>query len=300
MQKILLIYNPVAGTATFKDRLDEFIELLQKKNFAVTVYRTRKEKHCDQLEFLLRENEFSKVIVSGGDGTVSKVLQAMQTSSGSIPLAILPSGTSNDFARHIGMGEDLEANVEIITQGETINLDVGQINDNYFINVVSIGSLPSIAHKTATLYKNNLGALAYYLKGIGQVPAFKPFDVTLEFNGKQVSQKAFLILVLNSGCAGGFKRLAPKASLSDGLFDILLIKDCNLGDKLSLFLKVLKGEHDSDHRLEYFQTERVKISGDKSVDTDVDGEQGPDLPIDISFCKKVPLIVNKNKEAMPK
>ncbi|WP_350342769.1 YegS/Rv2252/BmrU family lipid kinase [Proteinivorax tanatarense] len=293
-KRILLIYNPVSGTASFKGKIDDIVELFQKQNFVVTLYRTKKIKDCGQLDFLLNNIKFDIVVVSGGDGTVSRIIYAMQKNNVETPLAILPTGTSNDFAKHIGMTDCLETNVKIIAQGEYINLDVGKINDQYFINVVSVGSLPSIAHKTATLYKNNLGALAYYLKGIGQVPAFKPFETVITVDGNEIREKAFLILVLNSGSAGGFKGLASKASLSDGLFDVLLIKDCNLGEKLSLFVKVLRGEHDNDDRLEYFQAKNITIEGDKAVDTDVDGEVGPSLPIHISFYKKIPLVINKN------
>ncbi|QNO15618.1 YegS/Rv2252/BmrU family lipid kinase [Alkalicella caledoniensis] len=282
MKRLLLIYNPVSGKGSFKNRIDYTIDALQKNDFLVTPYRLSANENVGELLEKLDISNFQGIIAAGGDGTLNAVVSGIIQKKIKIPLGIIPVGTSNDFANHLGIKRGLDKALDKIIAGETKYIDVGTINNKTFINVVSVGNLTSIAHKTNVVVKNNLGKLAYYINVLGQYPIFKPFKLTIEVDGTQHHEDALLFFVLNSPCAGGFKNLAPHAKVDDGKLDVLVIKNCNAFEKLSLFLKVIKGEHHSDDCALYFQADKLLVECEDVVETDMDGEKGPDFPLEIS------------------
>lgn len=288
MKNMFLIYNPVSGKGTFKNKLDYVLQYFQEHGFIVTPHRLApKEQAGDVLKEIDIES-YDLIVSAGGDGTLNSVVKGMIQNTIDLPLGIIPVGTSNDFANHLGIKKGLQQCIATICQGNFKPVDIGTINNDIsFINVVSVGNLTSIAHKTNAVYKNNLGKLAYYINVLGQYPVFQPFNLKLSVDGKEYEEDALLFFVLNSSCAGGFKSLAPHAKVDDGKFDVLVVKNCKLVEKLSLFIKVLKGEHHTDDCVLYFQTDKLVVSCDGEVETDVDGEEGPRFPMEIKCINKI-------------
>jgi YegS/Rv2252/BmrU family lipid kinase len=285
MKKLLLLYNPISGKGSFKNRLDYAINKFQENDYIVTPFRLNGER---ELFKKIDVKEYDSIAAAGGDGTLNSVVNDMVNNDIDIPLGIIPVGTSNDFAKHLGIMGTLDKILHRIIKGQIKTVDIGQINGwGSFINVVSLGNLPSVAHKTNPSFKNNLGKLAYYINVLGQYPVFQPFNIHLKTKDREFNEEALLFFVLNSPCAGGFKSLAPQAKVDDGKFDVLVIKNCKLIEKLSLFVKVLKGEHHDDQCVLYFQTDYLTVNSEGLVETDVDGEEGPKLPMEIKCQKKL-------------
>jgi diacylglycerol kinase (ATP) len=90
---------------------------------------------------------------------------------------------------------------------------------------------------------------------------------------------------LNGSSAGGFSKLAPNARIDDGLMDVIAVKNTNIANLFSIFLKILRGEHIGDPNVYHFQTDRLALSCEGSCETDIDGERGPELPLDIEVKK---------------
>ena len=180
-----LIYNPVSGHALFKGKLDMLIELFQHHDIMLCPYRTRGNGQ-DQLSQFLCEIAPVGVLAAGGDGTVHAVVNALQDAKIDIPLGILGSGTSNDFATHLGIGGDWESYPERIAADESRRVDLGVLEGQgrYFVNVLSAGVLTGIAHEVKSAYKNALGRIAYYLKGIGELPRLHSFPVRITADGE--------------------------------------------------------------------------------------------------------------------
>ncbi|SES99943.1 YegS/Rv2252/BmrU family lipid kinase [Anaerobranca gottschalkii] len=285
MKKLLLLYNPISGKGSFKNRLDYIISKFQQNDYLVTPYRLDGERDIFKK---IDVDDYNLIVAAGGDGTLNSVINDMVSNNVDLPLGIIPVGTSNDFAKHLGIKGSLDKNIEGIIKGQIKTIDIGYINGwGSFINVVSLGNLPSVAHKTNPSFKNNLGKLAYYINVLGQYPVFQPFKIHLKTKDREFNEEALLFFVLNSPCAGGFKSLAPEAKVDDGKFDVLVIKNCKLIEKLSLFIKVLKGEHHDDQCVLYFQTDQLIVHSADWVETDVDGEEGPNLPMEIKCYKKL-------------
>ncbi|MEA4847249.1 MAG: YegS/Rv2252/BmrU family lipid kinase [Clostridiaceae bacterium] len=284
MKKLKFIYNPSSGDGIFKNRLDYLIERFQKSGYMMVPFRSSDINALGKAFFDIHE-DYAAVCVSGGDGTLSSVINIMASEKLSLPIGIFPFGTANDFASHLNIPRDIEACCEIIENGRTKRVDIGRVNDKYFLNVCSAGLLTDVAYKTDTNMKNALGKLAYYMKGIEEIPRFTPFKMRLQYGSNVIEDNFLLLLILNGSSAGGFSRLAPNAEIDDGLLDVVAIKNTNITNILALFLKILRGEHIGDANLYNFQADKLMIACESGCETDIDGERGPNFPLDIEVKK---------------
>ncbi|HYF83551.1 MAG TPA: YegS/Rv2252/BmrU family lipid kinase [Clostridia bacterium] len=285
MKKLKFIYNPYSGDGTLKNKLDYLIERFQKSGFMMVPFRSSDINTLEKAFFDIHE-DYDAVCISGGDGTLSSVINIMASRRLDLPVGIFPFGTANDFAAHINIPRDIEACCDIIENGKIKKVDIGRVNDSYFLNVCSAGLLTDVAYKTDTNLKNALGKLAYYMKGIEEIPKFTPFKMRLQYGSNVIEDSFLLFLILNGSSAGGFNKLAPHAKIDDGLMDVIAIKNTNITNMFSIFLKILRGEHIGDPNLYHFHTDKLMIACDGSCETDIDGERGPNLPLDIEVKKR--------------
>jgi len=285
MKKVRLIYNPVAGAGSFKNRLDTVIKSFQKLGYRVSSYRLMGTDSLDSAVSDL-DDKYSAIAISGGDGTINNVINAMKRNNIDLPIGIFPFGTSNDFAVHMGIPKNIAECCDIITNGEIINVDAGIVNGTYFVNVCSAGLLADVAYKTDIGMKNTLGKMAYYLKGFEEIPNLRPIAMRMEYDDNVIEDNLYLFLVLNGSSAGGFTNMAPYASVCDGLLDVVAIKAANIPNILNLILNFLRGEHVGDPNIYHFQTDNLKISSNQSFESDIDGERGPVFPLSIGVKKK--------------
>lgn len=287
MRKVVLVYNPVSGNSLFKHKLDEVFQVFGDEGICVIPYRTRKEGLTGFVE-LVQSVSPEGVLIAGGDGTVSLVVQEILCAKLDVAVGILPSGTSNDFARYVGLSGDLPSYARAVAENRTMMIDVGQVNDRYFINVVGAGLAAGVAHSVHADLKNTLGKMAYYLRGIGEVPRFRPMEIELEIDGVPYKELVLMFLVLNSGTVAGFPNVLP-AKINDGMLDIVLVNQCSWADLVSLFVGILAGKDVRLHKcVQYYQAQSIKVCAEEEIESDIDGELGPYLPLEI---KAVPAAV---------
>ncbi|MFZ7103990.1 MAG: YegS/Rv2252/BmrU family lipid kinase [Peptococcaceae bacterium] len=282
MEKVKLIYNPFSGMAGFKNSLDYIIERFQNNGAQIVPYRTRSSMDAFQEAAGIKTGEYSKVLVAGGDGTIHQVVNGLLFNNINLPLGIFPVGTANDFANYLGIPRGVKEACDIILRGYSSEWDLGMVNGKYFINIASAGLLTDVSQRTDINLKNNLGKLAYYLKGIEQLPHFHPIEINLKSAACSFKGQVYLFLVMNGRAAGGFPKVAPNAAMQDGLLEVLLFKPCLLPELVALFIKVVKGEHLNSPYIRYFQTKELTIACNTDLITDLDGEKGPAFPLKFS------------------
>ncbi len=280
MKKFILVYNPVSGDALFKYQLDDIIEKFLAKDCVIIPFRTTRD-NIRSLTYLLHTLRLEGVIISGGDGTVHTIINAMLKAGVDLPVGIIPSGTSNDFASYAGLGQDMERYIDTIARGFTIPIDIGQVNDKYFLNVASAGLLTSVAHRVDSALKNTLGKIAYYLKGLGELPNFRSLKMSIRADDRFIEEDVFLFLILNSGTAGSISNIIP-AKFDDGRLDVLIVKQCSIPELMTLFVGLLTSKDLTQHRsVIYLQAQHIYIQCTEEVESDVDGELGPKLPLEV-------------------
>ena len=282
MKKILMVYNPVSGSAIFKKKLDAVIESLQRRKILPVIYRTRAENSSEEFSECVKNSDVQGILAAGGDGTLHRVINWMKKFDVNLPVGIIGSGTSNDFATHLKIF-DIERYFDAIAENKTRPIDLGLVEGGeFFINVASAGVFTSIAHEVDSRQKNALGKIAYYLRGIGELPKFTTIELKIKADEKIFNLDAFLFLVLNSPAVAGMKKITDVAKIDDGKLDLLVLKKCSPRKLFNLTQKLLAGKCvNSDPNIFYLQAKTLEINSSTNLISDLDGEIGGILPIKI-------------------
>lgn len=284
--KVLLFYNPNAGSGLFKSNLDYIIEKFQKKKLYVIPVRADRKGILSEVMSSINPEEFKKVIAAGGDGTINLVVNEMMHHNIDLPLTIFPSGTANDFAYYFDLPHDIDGMLKIALEEHYTYSDIGRVNDKYFINVAAMGFLVDVSQKTDPNIKNTLGIISYYLKGFSEIPNLRPIPVKITSEEYTSEDMIYFMLVMNGRSAGGFKRIAPLAEVNDGLLDVMLFKEMSMLELAPLLFNVMTGQHHENKNVVFFQTKKLTVESEQPVGTDVDGEKGAELPLDIEVVSR--------------
>lgn len=286
MKKFVLAYNPVSGGGEFKKKLDKIVHLFQLHGCLIVPYRTTPadEGFIDCLKAVRPRG----IIVAGGDGTLNRIVNLQLKAGFELPLAIFPSGTSNDFATCLGVGaEKLSHYVERIASDKRRLIDIGKVNDRYFVNVVSAGRLTSVAHGVDRRLKNTFGKLAYYMRGLGELPKFRPLQLNVNADGQVRSCAAFFVLIVNSRVVAGLKNVSVEAQFDDGKLDLIMLEQCGIPDLVGFTAElVARKPVTANAHITYLQAEKFFIDCAEKLESDIDGESGPCLPLHVETIKK--------------
>lgn len=284
MNKVKFIYNPYSGENTIITDIDKVIAVHQRYGYSVVPYRISFEYELS-MAFEDIDDTYKYILIAGGDGTVDNVVNHMKKLNINLPIAVLPVGTANDFAKFLGIPHEVDRACEQILNTKVKKVDIGKINDKYFVNVASTGLFTDISQKTSVTLKNTMGKLAYYVKGLEQLPNFKKLMIKVSSEHINYDGDMYLMLIFNGKTAGNLK-FAYKAEIDDGYLDVIIIKAGMIKDMISLFIKMLRGEHLEDaNNLIYFKTDKLYVECYEDIVTDIDGERGPDFPLLIECVK---------------
>jgi YegS/Rv2252/BmrU family lipid kinase len=296
--KVLLFYNPYAGNGIFKNNLDTIIERFQKKGmFIVPIRADRAENRLDTVLRSIYSDEYRKLIAAGGDGTIHSIVNAMIRNNTDMPLAIFPAGTANDFASYMGLPNKLDDMIEIALEEKYTSADVGVAGERCFVNVLAMGMIADVSQKTDPNLKNTLGVISYYLKGFTELPNLRPIFVRIACEAFNLEASIYFMLVMNGRSAGGFRRLAPNAVMDDGLLDVMIFREMPIMELAPLLIAVMTGQHPVNRNVISFKTAALRVESDQEITTDMDGETGGKLPVEVSVLHKR-LRVNTRRDDM--
>ncbi len=283
MKRARLIYNPSSGREEIKDKLPEILDFFEAAGYETSCHATKKAGDASIAAEYAADRRFDLIIAAGGDGTLYEVVNGLAEKEYRPPLGIIPAGTTNDFARAIGLPvKNILKACEMIIKGTPTPIDIGKINDRYFINIAGGGALTDLTYEVPSKLKTIMGQLAYYVKGIEKLPFIRPSRVRIETDSRIIDEEIMLFLIANSNSVGGMEKLAPYASLSDGKFDCLILRKTTLPEFLRIATHVIKGDHIKDPDVLYFQTSRLKATASTKVLLNLDGELGGELPMEFT------------------
>lgn len=285
MKKYFIIYNPTSGNELAGQKIFRVSEtIMEIEDVEFTFYATKKKGDGEEAAIRGCKEGYDMIIACGGDGTVHEVVNGIMKSDCKTKLAIMPAGTINDFAAQLKMPKAYANFASLILKQNFKTIDVGKINNEYFVNVVGGGAFMNIPHDVTIESKTILGKYAYYLKAAFEVPEqlVNTNNISYNIDGKEYSINTLLFLVINSSGAGGFKKLCPRAEINDGLLDIVIFEKASSADLLQVFTKVFNGQHIKHPRVHYFQGKNIQINCEKKIPIDTDGDFGGYIPAEIS------------------
>ncbi len=247
-------------------------------------------KEPERLQTLVRdvlETGVRRIIVGGGDGTVSAVAGILAGTE--VELGVMPLGTANDFARNLGLPDDLPDAAEIIARGATAEVDVGCANQRRFLNAASLGVSAELTKQMTPWIKRLLGKLAYPLVAVTQLPQLKPFQVTITSGGKKICLDSYQVVIGNGRYHGAGKVVATTATLHDAKLDLYVIAPSGSSapegltaleqsqwQKVLLLARVARkiptGRHLEDPAVFHFTAKELDLETDPEQEVNLDGE----------------------------
>lgn len=262
--KIRFIINPISGTGKQKG-----IEKLIEKNvsFCYDIFYTRKAGDATLLSKKAMDEKINVVIAVGGDGTVNECAKALVNSN--TALGVIPAGSGNGFAYHIGMKKKIADAIIQLNRCTVSTIDSCTVNENVFVNVSGIGFDAHIAILFSTL--KNRGFFNYIKLIAKEVFTYKATKYTLQFDGKIMQTKAYLIAFANASQYGNDFRISPNAKLTDGLIDFVIVKKFAKWRIPLFLLQIISGKIHFSKYVDIIKTKEMRIETINSL-VHLDGE----------------------------
>lgn len=272
-RKMYFIYNPHAGMERIRSNLLDIIDIFTKAGYEVTVFPTQ-EPGDATIATAEMKDEYDILACSGGDGTLDEVVAGMMKRKKRIPIGYVPAGSTNDFARTLGIPRDMRKAAEVVTGGREFSCDMGSFNDKTFVYVAAFGLFTDVSYDTEQDLKNTFGHLAYLIEALSRIGQVKSYHMKVEHDGITEEDEYVYGMISNSLSVAGIRSLArAHVILDDGFFEVTLIKMPQ--DPLSfgeIAAAVVSGE--SNDYVRFFKTDRVVFSGEEAYAWTLDGEFG--------------------------
>jgi diacylglycerol kinase (ATP) len=285
MRKIIYIINPISGTRTKKD-LQAFIEQqTTQKKIPYHIFPSVASGDYSFLRPVIEEEKITDVIIAGGDGTVSQVVNSLMSTR--VSFGIIPCGSGNGLAYTARIPKDPASAMRMVFDGRASAIDGFLINGQFACMLCGLGFDAKVAHDFAQQPKRGLGT--YIKQVVKNFFSAKAYSFELKVRGATFQTEAFFISIANSNQFGNNFTIAPHASLSDGLLDIVIVTSQS---KLSLLLQTFnqirgknKLQHDTITHTKkgviYFQTDKLVINNLSQAPLHIDGDpaESPDQVI---------------------
>ncbi|UQQ35297.1 diacylglycerol/lipid kinase family protein [Paenibacillus polymyxa] len=297
MKKAMVIVNPSSGKEESLQHVRNVEEILREQGYAVTVEETAQELDATRFCVTACQETYDLVVSLGGDGTLHETINGFMDQDHRPKLGVIPLGTVNDFARALQIPLSPELAIRTLTSARVKAVDMGLLNGQMFANAVATGSLAESLSAVSSDDKSMFGTFAYIKEGMKELINHPAHPLIVRYDDKTWEGESPLFLAALTNSVGGFEKLVPGAAVDDGLLHCFIFKNLNILNtvtaSISLFLGNLKDHKD----VVYFTAKHVSVSSAESVSTNVDGEEGPSLPIEVRILPRhIEVIVPEESE----
>lgn len=275
MKKLYFILNLQSGKATISSKLALVIDMFTKAGYEVTARPTQERMDaCAAAKYACGQG-FDIIVCSGGDGTLNEVIQGVMRSENRLPIGYIPAGSTNDFARGVGIPRNIIDAVQWIIDGKEYPCDIGSFNDKYFTYIAAFGAFTEVTYETSQQVKNVLGHVAYVLNGISRLKNIKSYHMRITYDEETIEDNYIFGMVTNSSSVAGLLSL-NEFLLDDGLYEVTLIKTpSNPLDLQRIIHSLLNINIDIDTAyIKSFRTSKIKFECSEEIQWTIDGEFG--------------------------
>lgn len=274
-RKLIFFYNPISGTKSKTALLDLIKTKTTAAGLSFTIMETNATGDYSFLTSKIKEENITDIIVCGGDGTVNQVASALLHSG--VNIGIIPMGSGNGLALAAGIPKDSSKALEIIFKGHANRVDGFNINEHFSCMLCGLGFDAQVAHDFARQSKR--GLITYIKQTFKNFFTAKPYPFILDIDSSRIKTEAFFISIANSNQFGNNVTIAPKASISDGLIDIVVVKKMSKARLLYSLLKQISmgqvtNEEKKYHQADilYYQSKAVSIKNPLEAPLHIDGD----------------------------
>ncbi len=268
-KKVALIVNPASGTVSKHRIIPDVLRCLSRYGYDVELQATNGPGHATAIAVEIAENgSFDGVLVAGGDGTVNEAARGLIGTT--TPLGIIPCGSGNGLARHLGIPVDVARSLRVICENHVIAADYGTANGEPFFCTFGVGFDAAVSERFAR--QKRRGLMMYLKSVIDEYVSFSPERYVIEVNGQTISDRAFLVVVCNASQYGNNAFIAPDASVTDGELDITVVHTGNIFQNAVLGVDFLTGYLGKNALIDTFRTSNLRITRTSHGAAHIDGD----------------------------
>ncbi|MDO4333274.1 MAG: YegS/Rv2252/BmrU family lipid kinase [Eubacteriales bacterium] len=273
-KRLLFIFNPKAGKGQIRNHLLDIIDIFVKAGYEVTARPTQYAGEAAEIAAEAAK-KYDLVVCSGGDGTLDEVVTGIMKTAPQVPVGYIPAGSTNDFANSLRIPKSMKRAAEAAVSGELYACDVGAFNDSTFVYIAAFGLFTDVSYETRQEMKNVLGHMAYILEGMKKLAAVKSYHMKITTQDTVIEDDFLYGMVTNSTSVGGFRGITGKfVNLSDGVFEVTLVKRPKNLEDLNQILGALTMRDIDAAQMYCFKTSRIKFETDEELAWTLDGEFG--------------------------
>lgn len=284
--KILFIYNPNSGDESGKEFVGKIEDKL-KKYFDEVILRETK-KAGDGTKFVEEIRDVDSIGIFGGDGSVNEVLLGMKNINSKSKLLILPGGTGNLLAKRLNISQDKEEALNSFDFNKTKKIDLGMINDKIFSLFASIGAVPEAIHEVTSEEKSKIGGLAYIKKSIEKLTTSEKYNLEVKSDDGNYSGPVDHLIVGLSNKIGKLEFTSENKEMNNGYANLFILTKDSIKDRIESLKDSIEGEVEQGKNVLDFTVKELEISSidDEEINLDIDGDEGPKLPVNIKILKE--------------
>ncbi len=267
-KKIVFIINPISGVHS-KINLPEIIKhTIDSTKYDYILQLTQRPGHATQLAEKAISEKADVIVSVGGDGTLNEIAKVVTGTS--VLLGIIPLGSGNGLARHLGIPLRINDAVQLLNRNKVRTIDVCKLNDRFFFSNAGSGFVARVAH---SFHHGKIrGFTGYTLHVIKNFFGYNSQIYSLEIDGKKVNGEYFLINISNSNQFGYNLKIAPVAELNDGLMDLILVRTHSKFSSIPLMLDLFNGKIQKNKNVTVEKIKHIKIFSKGNIEMQVDGE----------------------------
>ncbi|MBG9375272.1 YegS/Rv2252/BmrU family lipid kinase [Panacibacter sp. DH6] len=275
-RNIVFLSNPISGGAKKDNALKQIEETCKQQAIQFEILPTVASGNYDFLRTKIHDEKVTDIVIIGGDGSVNQVVQSLHQEK--VKFGIIPFGSGNGFALAAGIPKNITRAINIILEGNASVVDAFMVNDQFSCMLSGVGFDAKVAHDFAT--KSSRGLITYTQQSIINFFKAHPYQFEVAVDGFSFFTEAFFISVANANQFGNNVTIAPKASLNDGMLDVVIVQKMNKAKLPFAILKQLRGNNKMQQLVEdmskknilYFQTNKITINNIKHAPLHIDGE----------------------------
>jgi diacylglycerol kinase (ATP) len=283
-KRAIVIVNPKAGKRFFLNLyLPSVLRMLDREQLDYRVFLTRYAGHASRI-VSRRRRELDLVIVFGGDGTVREVVKGLGRTP--VPVGIIPFGTVNVLALDLGISFNPVIATATILNGHLRHIDVGYVNDEPFLLMVSTGLDALAVHGVDQRAKRLFGQIAYGASALWSALTVRSRRIEVRVKEGRVRDRGYLAIVSNSRYYAGPYMIAEEIRIDDGLLNVILFKKSGILETMRLAAGVLTGRHRSMPDVAFYAGTDIRICARRRVKMQMDGDKAPHAPARIRVRKR--------------
>lgn len=273
---LTLVINPIAGTLSKRGLEGWLLPKLTKMGYRVRTEYTTGPGDATRIASEAAARGDYGVLACGGDGTVNEIASGLIGSN--TALGILPAGSGNGLARHIGIPVDISRSLKVIAENHVEACDYGEVNGRPFFCTFGVGFDAAVSERFAR--KHRRGLATYIASAIDEFVSYHPQTYQIEAGDRVITDKAFLVVICNASQYGNNAFVAPSASIRDGLLDVTIVHNGTLLTHALSGLEMITGIIGNHGKIQTFRASEITIRRQSATVTHIDGDPA-ELPAEL-------------------